>query len=143
MPALGYGRLGADLERMQTVAPGSCMSAGAMPPCFGDVNASYVAADVHLRLGVTPTFALSLVGGYLLGLGVTRRAGPDHGRGARDGEGFSRRRGCDAPDQRLARRPGGDPFRRYSFAFNGTGLAYKSAADTYYGVMGGLVVFTK
>jgi hypothetical protein len=35
------------------------------------------------------------------------------------------------------------PFRRYSYSFDGMGLAYKSAADTYYGLTGGLVVFTK
>jgi len=68
MPALGYGRIGADLQRMQAVAPSGCTAASSTEPCFGDIKASYLAADVHIRVGLTPAFALSLSGGYLLGL---------------------------------------------------------------------------
>ena len=143
MPALGYGRIGADLQRTQSVTPGNCMSAGGMPPCFGDVKAAYLSADVHLRLGVSPTFALSLAGGYLLGLGVTRGADQITAEASATMKGFHVDAGAMVLIKDWLAVQAVVPFRRYSFSFGGTGLAYKSAADMYYGLMGGLVVFTK
>jgi hypothetical protein len=144
MPALGYGRIVADLERSQTVSPASCMSAGGMPPCFGDVNASYLAADVHLRIGVTPTFAVSLVGGYLLGLGVTRRADQIPADAPATMKGFHVDAGAMLLIKEWLAVQAVIPLRRYSFAFDApAGTTYHSAADMYYGLMGGLAVFTK
>jgi hypothetical protein len=143
MPALGYGHMGADLQRNQAVAPGNCMSAGGMPPCFGDVSAPFISADIHMRLGVTPQFALSLVGGYMLGLGVTKGDHQITAEAPATMRGFHVDAGATFLIKDWLAVQAVVPFRRYSFAFDGTGLAYKSAADMYYGVMGGLVVFTK
>jgi len=143
MPALGYGRMGADLQRNAAVAPGNCMSAGGMPPCFGDVSAPYISADIHMRLGVTPQFALSLVGGYMLGLGVTRGDHQITAEAPATMRGFHVEAGAMFLIKDWLAVQAMIPFRRYSFAFDGMGLTYKSAADTYYGVMGGLAVFTK
>ena len=73
MPALGYGRVGADLERMTPTMPSSCLTSNP-DPCFGDIKAAYLSADLHIRVAVSPIFALSLAGGYLQGLGVARGA---------------------------------------------------------------------
>ena len=143
MPAIGYGRIGADLQRMQSVAPGSCMTAGGMPPCFGDVKAAYLSADVHLRLAVSPMFGLSLSGGYLLGLGVARGMDQITAEAPATMRGFHVDAGAMFIIKEWLGVQAVIPFRRYSFAFDGAGLAYKSAADMYYGLMGGLVVFTR
>src|SRR5688500_7989097 len=41
IPALGYGNMSADLQRMSPLAPSSCVAAGTAP-CFADVKTSYV-----------------------------------------------------------------------------------------------------
>jgi hypothetical protein len=144
-PALGYGRLGADLKRMTPTAPSSC-GATVMEPCFADVNASYLSADVHLRFGVTTTFALSLSGGYLLGLGVQRGMDQIAAEASATMRGFH----VDAGAQLLI----GDyfavqaaiPFRRYSFAFDaptGSTFMYRAATDMYFGLIAGVAVLTK
>jgi len=145
VPALGYGRIGADLKRMTPTAPSSC-GATVMEPCFADINASYVSADLHLRFGVTSTFALSLSGGYLLGLGVQRGMDQIAAEASATMRGFH----VDAGAQLLV----GDwfalqatiPFRRYSFAFEapaGSSFMYRAATDMYFGLIAGVAVLTK
>jgi hypothetical protein len=144
-PALGYGRMGADLQRMTPTAPSSCGSTS-MEPCFADINASYLSADVHLRFGLTPTFALSLSGGYLLGLGVQRGMDQIAAEATATMRGFH----VDAGAQMLV----GEwfaiqatvPFRRYAFAFDapaGSSVMYRGATDMYYGLIAGVAVLTK
>jgi hypothetical protein len=96
-----------------------------------------------MRLGVTPQFALSLVGGYLLGLGVTKGPHQITAEASASMRGFHVDAGAMFLIKDWLAVQAVIPFRRYSFAFDGMGLAYKSAADMYYGVMGGLAVFTK
>jgi hypothetical protein len=143
MPAIGYGRIGADLERMQAVTPANCMSAGGMPPCFGDIKAAYLNLDVHLRLAVSPVFALSLAGGYLQGIGVAR--GPDQitAEAGASMKGFHVDAGASFLITNWLAVQAVIPFRRYGFAFSTPGVAYHAATDMYYGVMGGLTVFAK
>jgi hypothetical protein len=144
-PALGYGRAGADLQRMTPTAPSACMT-GVMEPCFADINASYLSADVHMRFGVTPTFALSLSGGYLLGLGVQRGMDQIAAEASATMRGFH----VDAGAQLLL----GDylavqaaiPFRRYAYAFEptaGSSFMYRAATDMYFGLIAGIAVLTK
>jgi hypothetical protein len=144
VPALGYGRAGADLQRMTPIAPGMCTT-GVMDACTADINASYLSADVHLRFGLTPTLALSLSGGYLLGLGVQRGMDQIAAEASATMRGFH----IDAGAQMLL----GDylavqatiPFRRYAFAFDtaGSSVMYRAATDMYYGLIAGIAVLTK
>jgi hypothetical protein len=146
MPALGYGRIAADLERMTPTMPSMC-GATSTEPCFADVVATYLSMDLHIRVGFSPTFAMSLAGGYLLGLAV--------------GKGM---------DQITAEVPGGSmkgfhvdlgasmlitdwlavqatiPVRRYSIALDtpmGGTATYRGATDMYYGLIAGIAVMTR
>jgi hypothetical protein len=144
-PALGYGRAGADLKRMTPTAPSSCGST-VMEPCFADINASYLSADVHLRFGVTPTFALSLSGGYLLGLGVQRGMDQIAAEASATMRGFHVDAGAQLLIGEYLAIQAAIPFRRYAFAFDapaGSSVMYRGATDTYYGLIAGIAVLTK
>jgi hypothetical protein len=145
MPAVGYGHVGADLQRTTTTAPSDC-TVTSTDPCFGDVKASYLSADVHIRVGLTPTTALSLSGGYFQGIGVSRGMDQITNQAPASMNGFH----VDAGATMLL----GDyfalqvavPFRRYVFAFDapmGSSFTYRGATDLYYGVIAGLSVLTK
>ena len=106
MPAVGYGRIGADLERMTPTMPSMC-GATSTEPCFADVVATYLSMDLHIRVGFTPTFAMSLAGGYLLGLAVGK--GMDQITAEVPGgsmKGFHVELGAQGADHRLAGRAG-------------------------------------
>jgi hypothetical protein len=146
MPAIGYGRVGADLQRPSPTTPTNCTVSSAMDPCFGDVNASYLSVDVHIRVGLTPTFALSLAGGYLQGLGVQRGMDQITAEGAATMKGFHVEAGASVLLADWVAFQAVIPFRRYGFSFepaSGTSFSYRGAADTYYGLVAGLALFTK
>lgn len=146
MPALGYGRMGADLQRTTPTTPTNCVAATAIDPCFGDVNVSYLSIDVHLRVGLTPTLALSLSGGFLYGLGVA--SGPDQitAEGSASMKGFHVDAGATMLLGSWFAVNAAIPFRRYGFSYDAppsTTFTYRSAADTYYGLIAGIAVLTK
>jgi hypothetical protein len=146
MPAIGYGLVGADLQRPNPTTPTNCTAASAMDPCFGDVHASYVSIDVHIRMGLTPTMAVSLAGGYLQGLQVTRGMDQITAEGNASMKGFHVEAGPMLMLQDWLALQATANFRRYGYAFQpatGTSFSYRSAADTYYGVIAGLAIFTK
>jgi hypothetical protein len=146
MPAIGYGRVGADLQRSNPTTPTNCAAASAMDPCFGDVNASYLSLDVHIRVGLSPTFAVSLAGGYLQGLGVTKGMDQITAEGNASMKGFHVEGGPTLFLSDWVAVQANATFRRYGYAFSpatGTSFTYRSAADMYYGVIAGLALFTK
>ncbi len=92
IPALGYGKLSVDLQSPTPVIPSDC-EAGSMLPCFGDVSASHLTADLHIRIAFTEALAVSVVGGFRRGLNVSRAMGgsPPRSLPARTGSTSSRR----------------------------------------------------
>jgi hypothetical protein len=144
VPAFGYGRSNADLRRGMTTTPTMCTVSGAPDPCFGDVSASYLTADVHVRWAVTPTLGLSLVAGYLQGLGVTGGANQIGAEAASTSmKGFH----VDAGGTMLINDwfavQATIPFRRQSYAFSpgmGTAFTYRAASDMYYGLIVGVAI---
>ena len=146
MPAVGYGRIGADLERTTPSMPGQCTSTST-EPCFADVVATYLSMDLHIRVGFTPTFAMSLAGGYLLGLAVGK--GTDQITAGLPGgsmKGFHVDIGASALITDWLAVQATIPIRRYSIALDaptsGT-PAYRGATDWYYGLIAGIAVMTK
>jgi hypothetical protein len=145
MPALGYGRVGADLERMTPTMPSSCLTSNP-DPCFGDIKAAYLSADLHVRVAVSPIFALSLAGGYLQGLGVARGADQITAEASASMKGFHVELGGSMLIGDWFAITAQVPFRRYVFAFSppaGGAFMAHAATDTYYGFIGGLAVMTK
>jgi len=146
MPAIGYGRIGADLERMSPSMPSACTSGSMMPPCFGDIKASVLSIDLHLRVGFTPAFAMSLSGGYLYGLGVSRGTDQITAEAPAAMAGFHVDLGATVMVNDWFAVQGMIPFRRYAFNFTppaGGAFTAKSATDLYYGVLAGVALFTK
>jgi len=146
MPAIGYGRAGADLQRMQPVAPSGCAAASSTDPCFGDINVSYLAADLHVRVGFSPAFAMSLSGGYLQGLGVARGMDQITAEASASMKGFHVDLGASFLLNEWFAVQAAIPFRRYAFNFDrpaNASFTYRGATDTYYGLIAGLAVFTK
>ena len=146
MPAVGYGRVTADLERPNPTTPTNCTAASAMDPCFGDVKAAYLSLDLHVRVALSPTFALSLAAGYLQGVQVARGPNQITVEGAASMKGFHVEAGPTLMLTDWVALQATATFRRYGYAFTpttGTSFTYRSAADTYYGVIAGLALFTK
>jgi hypothetical protein len=145
MPALGYGSMSADLKRGSPVAPSSCLTAETSP-CFGDIKASHLSADFHIRVAATQTFGLSLSGGYLAGLGVANGTDQITAQAPATMSGFHVEAGARLLIKDWFAVYAGVPFRRYSFAFGapamGTTIMYRSAADSYLGVNVGVAIFT-
>jgi hypothetical protein len=145
MPALGYGRIGTDLERMTPTVPSMCTSTTA-DPCFGDVKAAYLSADLHLRVGISPRAALSLSGGYLLGLGVARGNDQITAEASASMNGFHVELGGAMLLGDYFAVTAQVPFRRYGFAFSppsGGTFTAKAATEMYYGLIAGFAVMTK
>jgi hypothetical protein len=145
MPAIGYGRIGADNERMTPTMPSMCTSTSP-DPCFGDIKAAYLSADLHLRLAISPRMALSLAGGYLQGIGVSR--GPDQitAEASASTKGFHVDLGASMLLGDWFALTATVPFRRYVFNFtpaSGGAFTARSATDVYYGLVAGIAVLTK
>ena len=145
MPAIGYSRTGTDLQRMAPVMPSDCGAMSTSGPCFGDIKAAYLSADVHLRVGLTPTVALSLVAGYLQGLGVSRGLDQITAQAPASTNGFHADLGTTILVGNWFAVQATVPFRRYGFTFEsaaGGPFTAKSATDMYYGLIVGLAVLT-
>ena len=146
MPALGYGRIGADLQRTTPTMPSMC-GATSTEPCFADVVATYLSMDLHIRVGFSPTFAMSLSGGYLLGLAVGK--GMDQITAEVPGgsmKGFHVEIGAKVLITDWLAVQAAIPVRRYSIALDtpmGAAFMYRGATDTYYGLIAGIVLMTK
>jgi hypothetical protein len=145
IPALGYGNMSVDLKRMSPLAPSSCLTAE-MAPCFADIKSSYVSADFHIRVAASQMFALSLSGGYLLGLGVGSGMDQITAQAPAEMKGFHVEAGARFLINNWFAVYAGIPFRRHTFTFGappmGTTIMYRSADDTYYGFNAGVAVFT-
>jgi hypothetical protein len=146
MPALGYGRVGADLERTMPFMPGTCVSTST-EPCFADVVATYLSMDLHIRVGFTPTFAMSLAGGYLMGLAVGQ--GTDQITAGLPGgsmKGFHVDLGASLLIADWLAVQATIPVRRHSIALDAPASGappYRGATDTYYGLIAGIALMTK
>jgi hypothetical protein len=146
MPAVGYGRTSADLEqRGSPTAPSMCGATSTMV-CFADANAAYISADLHLRVGFTPTFAMSLVGGYLLGVGVGKGMDQITSEAPASMKGFHVELGGLVMLGDYLALQATLPIRRYVYVFDtaaGSAATYKSATDLYYGLVAGVAIFTR
>jgi hypothetical protein len=145
MPAVGYGRVGVQLERMTPTMPSMCLTSNP-DPCFGGINAGYLSADLHLRAAILPNMALSLVGGYLQGLGVGRGADQITAEASASMSGFHVDLGASLMIGDYFAVSAAIPFRRYVFNFSpvsGAAFTARSATDQYVGVIAGFAVFTK
>lgn len=145
MPAIGYGRASTDLVRMSPTAPSSCTSTSP-DPCFGDITAAYLAADLHIRVGLSPQAALSLSGGYLVGLGVARGTDQITAEAPASMKGFHVELGASMLLSDWFAVQATIPLRRYGFTFDapmGGAATYRAATDMYYGVIAGIAVLTK
>ncbi len=140
-PAVGYGKVSADLRRLMSIgSPSACLATSAQP-CFADLNASYVSFDLHLRIAATPELAFTLVGGYLLGLGV--KTGADQissPEASAKLQGFHADVGVSLLVKDWFAVQGAIPIRRYAYTFTplNTTATYRGAADLYYGAIVGL-----
>ena len=101
-------------------------------------------ADLHLRIAATPTFALSLTGGYLLGLGVGKGVGQIGSEaGSTSLAGFHGEIGASWMLTDWLAFQVAIPFMTYAYKFSGGTATYGSASETYYGLTVGAVVFTQ
>ncbi len=145
IPALGYGNMSADLKRMSPLAPSSCLTAETAP-CFADIKTSYVSADFHIRVAATEALAVSLSGGYLIGLGVAGGMDQISAQAPAEMKGFHVEAGARFMIKDWFAVYAAVPFRRYSFTFGapsaGTTIMYRAAADTYVGATAGIALFT-
>ena len=107
----------------------------------------YNASDLHIRVGLSPTFAMSLSGGYLLGIAVGK--GMDQITAEVPGgsmKGFHVDLGASVLIADWLAVQATVPVRRYSIALDapmGAAFMYRGATDMYYGLIAGIAVMTK
>lgn len=138
VPALGYDQLSVTLEHPMPVVPSMC-PAGSPLPCFADVSAAHLTADLYARFALTPAFGLSLALGYARGLSVSRASGqlaaevPAASNGVHVEPAATLMLGDYFAVQAAV------PILRYSYAFTErSGGTYSSATETYWGVVLGI-----
>jgi hypothetical protein len=141
-PAVGYGRVGADLGRRTPVGmPSSCLLTNA-DPCFADLNAAYVPIDLHIRIAASETLGFSVAGGYLLGLGVQTGADQISSMEASATvSGFHANVSAHLLIKEWFALQATIPVRRYAYKLSplNTVATYSGATDTYWGVIAGVV----
>jgi hypothetical protein len=138
VPALGYDELSVDLDRPAPVAPSMC-PAGSPLPCFADVSASHLTADVYARFAVTPAFGLSLALGYARGLSVSRASGQLAAEAPAASNGIHVEPAASLMLGDYFALQAAVPILRYSYAFSARGAAaYNSATETYWGLVLGI-----
>jgi len=140
IPALGYGFSSFDLRRTPPVNPSMC-PAGTADACLPDITLSNLVADLHVRIAANESLSFSLNGGYLLGLSVNRSIGTIGGEAAPTVAGYHAELGSTFLLTSWLGLFGRLSYVHYGYTF--TGAAYKSAAETYYGGIVGVTVFTK
>jgi hypothetical protein len=139
VPALGLGNNTFNLKTNMPTAPSACTLAATLP-CLAGVEATYLVANLHLRVAATERLAVTLSGGYMLGLAVGRGNGKIGQEQAPKMTGFHVEVGVNQMLlDWLAVRVAGS-FVRHTFAFSG-GVPYASANETYFGGNAGLVLF--
>lgn len=74
IPTVGYGKNHFDLKIRAPVAPSAC-NTQSTSPCLADIDATYVAGDVHARFALVNSFSLSLSAGYIQGISVSKGPG--------------------------------------------------------------------
>ena len=149
MPAVGYGRIGADLRADDADRAVRLHGRRPTDPCFARRQGVVpVGRPAHPRRAVADVRAVAV--GRLPARASASRAGMDQitAEAAGVDEGLPRRaRRVDA-DRRLVRRCRRPiPFRRYGFAFDAADGQRRSRTapptDMYYGVIAGIAVLTK
>jgi hypothetical protein len=142
VPALGYGKASAGLKGPTIPAPSGC-PANNPDPCFASTNPSYLSMDLHIHVAATPLLSFSLVGGYLLGLGVQSGMGQiSSSEATAKMSGFH----VDVGASLLAYSDwlavtAQVPIRQYVYNLTptaGSAVTYRSATDTNYGFILGL-----
>jgi hypothetical protein len=145
VPALGYGITSANVGQrpspMYTPVPSMCNTDAAYP-CFANANASYFSIDLHIRVAATPQLSFSLVGGYMVGLGVQGGVGQiSTTEATAKMQGFH----VDVGASMLVFREwlavnAQIPIRQNSYSLSPTmtTATYHAASDTYYGLLLGL-----
>ena len=141
VPAIGLGNSSFDLKTNMPIPPSSCNDAMNTQPCIPGVQATYLVADLHLRVAAADDIALSLSAGYLLGLAVGRGRGQLGSEKSPAMSGLHFELGAswmlnDWLAFRLA-----IPFIRHSFTFSGGTATYVSARETYLGGTVGALIF--
>jgi hypothetical protein len=145
LPALGYGRADADLGARTGTLPSGCLVTNTRP-CVADAAPSYLTADLHIRVAVSPVLAFSLVGGYLLGVGVASGDGQISSSEARATmQGFHVDVGARILIKDWFAVEAQVPYRRYAYALapaaNST-ATYHAAVDSYYGLVAGVALLS-
>jgi hypothetical protein len=136
VPRLGVGASSYDVDGRAPVAPSMCAGASTQV-CRPGVTVAHATLGVDVRAALTPDVALSAAAAYLPGFSVGGGAGQLGAEADASARGFS---GELAVSWRiidwLALRAS-LPVVRYSYSFNDAAVAYRSASETYYGVVAG------
>jgi hypothetical protein len=144
VPAVGYGQSDADdaIPTAMAPMPSGCLVTNALP-CVADANPAYLTVDFHLRVAATPALSLSLVPGYMLGVGVGKGAGQiSSAEATASVQGFHVDVGASFLLKDWLALQATIPIREYMYTLTPTMTAatYRSANDLYYGLLAGVAV---
>lgn len=145
LPALGYGHADADLGARTGTLPSGCLASNTRP-CVADAAPSYLTADLHLRVAVSPLLAFSIVAGYALGVGVASGDGQiSSSEATAKMQGFH----VDVGGRFLIKDwfavEATLPYRRFAYTLTpvpNSSATYRGAVDSYYGLIAGVALLS-
>jgi hypothetical protein len=134
-PGVGLLSSSFTLETKMPVSASNCPS-NSTAACLPDTNALMFAGSGNLKIALAPEIALSLSGMYLLGLSVKNKPLNQIGyESATSAGGFQAEAALSYLVTDWLALRGGIPITRVNYQFHTASVAYKSASETYYGLM--------
>jgi len=139
----GYGRSGYDVQRTnESTTPSQC-TGNIQQVCLPDVKLSHATLGVDARVAFTPELGMSLGLAYLPAFGVGRAAGGLGVEAAPSATGFAGELAATWQFSSWLAARVSVPVVRYGYSWSSTAVPYKSASETYYGTVFGLVAWTR
>lgn len=142
LPAVGLASGVFDLKTTGAgIAPSACNTSMTMP-CLADVNTTSLSAAAHIRVALTEEVALSVGGGYIMGLSVGKAVGQIGSERTAKLAGYYFEIGGNMMLKDWLAFRAAIPFTHYGYAFSGGTATYSKASETYYGLTISALVFT-
>jgi hypothetical protein len=140
VPLAGYGRQAYDVRRrVEATAPSACAGTSTAV-CLPDASLSHLTLGGSVRVALTDDIGLSVDGAFLPALDVGSRLGSEAPASAR---GYAVELGAawmllDWLSLRAAL-----PLQHHGYSWSSPAVMYRSASETYYGLVVGAAVFTR
>ena len=143
IPAVGVASDVFDLKTTGAGMPPSACSSTSTMPCLADVNSTSLIGGAQLRVALTDEVALSVAGGYIMGLSVSKAVGHIASERTTKMAGYTFEIGGSFMVKQWLAVRAAIPYTHYGYTFTGGTATYTKASETYYGLNLSAIVFIR